>query len=61
MTKAKDKPKRSNEHMLRSLSGEKLAAFLSLHLFCPRVPSECDITGRCGDCILRWLKREAEE
>lgn len=55
MTKAQ-----TNEAALRKLKGEKLAVFLDKHNFCPQTPIGCEEL-RCGECILRWLKKEAEE
>ena len=60
MKKAKVRPKRTNEEMLRSLSGEKLAVFLDRRNFCTETPQDCRFL-RCGECILQWLQREAVE
>lgn len=62
MRTAKPKPKQTNEQLLRSLKGEKLAVFLDRMNFCPDSPIECaSPNGRsCGECILRWLREEAK-
>lgn len=59
MRTAKPKPNQTNEQLLRSLKGEKLAVFLDKNNFCPDSPLECEEM-RCGECILRWLKKEAD-
>lgn len=60
MTKAKARPSRTNEQMIRGLKGEKLAVFLTNNNFCPCSPLACEEL-HCGECILRWLMKEAEE
>ena len=60
MTKAKEKPKVTNEARLRSLKGERLAVFLDKNNFCPDSPIEC-LNPHCAVCIMRWLSEEAEE
>ena len=60
MKKAKIRPKQTNEQMIRKLKGEKLAVFLDKNNFCPDSPLDC-LNPRCGECILKWLQKEAEE
>ena len=62
MRTEKTKPKQTNEKLLRSLKGEKLAVFLDKNNFCPDNPLACaSPSGRsCGECILLWLKKEAD-
>lgn len=59
MKKAKPKPNQTNEQLLRSLKGEKLAVFLDKNNFCPDSPLDC-LNPLCGECILQWLRKEAE-
>ena len=59
MKKAKPKPNQTNEQLLRSLKGEKLAVFLDKNNFCPDSPLDC-LNPLCGECILQWLRTEAE-
>ena len=62
MKTAKPKPKQTNAQLLRSLRGGELAVFLDKNNFCPDSPLACaSPNGRsCSECILRWLKKEAE-
>ena len=62
MRTAKPKPNQTNEQLLRSLKGEKLAVFLDKNNFCPDNPLECASSScrSCGECILQWLRKEAE-
>lgn len=60
MRTAKPKPNQTNEQMIRELKGEKLAVFLDKNNFCPDSPLDC-VTPRCGECILKWLQKEAGE
>ena len=59
MRTAKPKPNQTNEQLLRSLKGEKLAVFLDKNNFCPDSPLDC-LNPLCGECILQWLRKEAE-